>query len=149
LELYFPLQRRAWNECGATASRELAIDRERDRGGEMTVASDELLPIASQAVGGGIPGSKGGPAAELAIPRIARKYPARLGVNLGDNEGCIHHARKSKHPLDVGRDRYATRAARAIDEPEPRDLDRIFGGNELDQGALDPDRPMLDRKNGG
>src|SRR4029453_1414459 len=73
LELYFPLQRRAWIECGATASRELAIDRERDRGGEMTVASDELLPIASQAVGGRIPGSKGGPAPELAFPRVCGK----------------------------------------------------------------------------
>ena len=79
------------------------------RGGvlQCPIAADELLPITGPIGLASSKISERNARSERCIPRIAREHRAGVGIDLGRHElrGCT--ARRTKHPLDVSRQREA------------------------------------------
>ena len=120
-------------ESGADSSREPVAALERGWPGRVTETAEELPTIAGPGRLVSVHVHERDAAAEIAVPCIAHEHRASRGVDLRDDERRRTVAGLAETPLDIRRDRQASRLPRQVLECQHAGFDGSIGRHEHQQ----------------
>ena len=136
------LQGAARVEAGTDAIGQGGARRQAQGPVEGAVATDELRAVPGPRGLLAVQIEEGDTLAKLVVPAVRRENGTGRGIDLGHDEGRGRRATGAEHPFDISGDRDVSFAPRPIGDLQPRNLDRIADGHELQKLECDPVRCM-------